>query len=146
MASDFILQIICRIHQIRNPKRPLFRVKSQKNDIIGFATLIAPKITSGIKPEMYGSLFSAHMAHYCLENYCVFDCTRESLHEYCHECIRECVHCRVTGSPSVSPFVAIKRWGRGLCQKHQSVAAMAYPWCSCSRPPKACVVLSSKRC
>src|SRR6185295_1170010 len=30
-ASDFILQIISRIHQIRKPKRPLFRVKSQKN-------------------------------------------------------------------------------------------------------------------
>ena len=53
MASDFILQIICRIHQIRNPKRPLFRVKSQKNDTIGSATLIAPEITSGIKPGMY---------------------------------------------------------------------------------------------
>ena len=54
MASDFTLQIICRIHQIRYPKRPLFRVKSQKNDTIGYATLIAPEITSRIKPEMYG--------------------------------------------------------------------------------------------
>ena len=54
MASDFILQIICRIHQIRNPKRPLFRVKIPKNDTIGYATLIAPEITSGIKPGMYG--------------------------------------------------------------------------------------------
>ena len=54
MASDFILQIICRIHQIRNPKRSLFRVKSQKNDTIGYATLIAPEITSGIKSGMYG--------------------------------------------------------------------------------------------
>ena len=43
MASDFILQIICKIHQIRNPKRPLFQVKSQKNDTIAYATLIAPK-------------------------------------------------------------------------------------------------------
>ena len=64
MASDFILQIICRIHQIRNPKRPLFRVKSQKNDTIGSATLIAPEITSGIKPGMYGSLFNAHDGRY----------------------------------------------------------------------------------
>ena len=54
MASDFILQIICRIHQIRNPKRPLFRIKSQKNDAIVSATLIAPEITSGIKPGMNG--------------------------------------------------------------------------------------------
>ena len=108
MTSDFILLIICRIHQIQNPKRPLFRVKSQKNDTIGSATLIAPEITSGIKPEMYGSLFSAHVGHYCLENYCVLDCTCESLHEYCHECILECVHCRVTGSPSVCPLAAIK--------------------------------------
>ena len=54
MASDFILQIICRIHQIRYPKRPLFRVKSQNNDTIGYATLIAPEITSGIKSGMYG--------------------------------------------------------------------------------------------
>ena len=53
MASDFILQIICRIYEIRYPKRPLFRVESQKNDIIGYATLIAPEITSGIKPRMY---------------------------------------------------------------------------------------------
>ena len=53
MASDFILQIICRIHQIRYPKRPFFRVKYQKNDTIGYATLIAPEITSGIKPGMY---------------------------------------------------------------------------------------------
>ena len=58
---------------------------------------------------MYGSLFIAHVGRYCLENlyYCVFDCTRELLHEY----YRECVHCRVTGSPSVSPLAAIK--GRG---------------------------------
>src|SRR6185503_18543095 len=87
MASDFILQIICRIHQIRNPKRPLFQVKSQKNDTIESATLIAPKIISGIKPGMYGSLFSAHMRCYYLENlhYCNFDC----VHECCHECVRE---------------------------------------------------------
>ena len=54
MASDFILQITCRFHQIRYLKRPLFRVKSQKNDAIGYATLIAPEITLGIKPGMYG--------------------------------------------------------------------------------------------
>ena len=54
MASDFILLIICWIHQIWNRKRPLFWVKSQKNDIIGSATLIAPEITSGIKLGMYG--------------------------------------------------------------------------------------------
>ena len=54
MALDFTLLIICRIHHIRNLKRPLFWVKSQKNETIGSATLIAPEITSGIKPGMYG--------------------------------------------------------------------------------------------
>ena len=147
MASDFILQIICRIHQIWNPKRRLFRVKSRKNDTIGSATLIAPEITSGIKPGMYGSLFSAHVGCYCLENlhYCVLDCTCESFHEYCHECIRECMHCRVMGSPSVSPLVAIKGEEEAFARTTNCSAAMAYPWCSCSRPPEVCVVLSSKR-
>ena len=60
MASDFILQNICRIHQIQYPKRPLFRVKSQKNNAIEYATLIAPEITSDIKPGIYGSLLCAH--------------------------------------------------------------------------------------
>jgi len=89
MASDFILQITCRFHQIRYPKRPLFRVKSQKNDAIGYATLIAPEITSGIKPEMYGFLFCAHERCYYLENlhYYVFDCIRECCHKHCHECV-----------------------------------------------------------
>ena len=88
MASDFILQNIYRIHQIRYPKRPLFSgKKSQKNDTIGYTTLIAPEITSEIKTGMYGSLFSAHVGRYCLENlhYYIFDCVREC----CHECVRE---------------------------------------------------------
>src|SRR6185503_349989 len=143
MASDFILQIICRIHQIRNPKRPLFRVKSQKNDTIGSATLIAPEITSGIKPEMYGSLFSAHVGCYCLENlhYCIFDC----VHECCHECI--CETCTVDSRGLLSkPPCGYKRQRRGFCQKHQSVATMAFPWCSYPHPPQVCVVLSSERC
>ena len=143
MASDFILQIIYRIHQIQNPKRPLFQVKSQKNDTIGSATLIAPEITSGIKPGMYGSLFSAHRGRYCLENlyYCIFDC----VHECCHECVRET--CTVDSRGLLSkPLCGYKRQGRDLCQKHQSVAAMAYPWCSCSHPPEVCSVLFSKRC
>ena len=65
---------------------------------------------------MYGSLFSAHVGCYYLENlyYCIFDYTRESLLEYCHECIRKCVHCRVTGSPLVSPLVAIKGGGEAF--------------------------------
>ena len=142
MASDFILQIICRIHQIRNPKRPLFRVKSQKNNTIGSATLIAHEITSGIKPGMYGSLFSAHVGRYYLENlhYCIFDCIREC----CHECVRET--CTVDSRVLLSkPPCGYKRQGRGLCQKHQSVATMAFPLCSCSRPPEICVVLPIKR-
>ena len=35
--------------------------KSQKNDSIGYATLIAPEISSEIKPGMYISLLCAHM-------------------------------------------------------------------------------------
>ena len=95
---------------------------------------------------MYGFLFSAHVRCYCLENYCVFDCTRESLHKYCHECIQECMHCRVTGSPSVSPLAAIKGEGEAFARTTNCSTAMVYPWCSCSRPPEVCVVLSSKRC
>ena len=143
MASDFILQNIYRIHQIRYPKRPLFQVKSKKNDTIGSATLIAPEIISGIKPGMYGFLFSAHMRRCCLENlhYCNFDCVREC----CHECVRKT--CTVDSWGLLSkPLCGCKRQGRDLCQKHQSVAAMGYPWCSCSRPPEICIIRSSKRC
>ena len=68
MASDFILQNICMIHQIQYSKRPLFWEKSQKNDTIGYATLIAPEITLEIKPEMYGYLMCAHVGRYYLEN------------------------------------------------------------------------------
>src|SRR6185437_6058816 len=42
------------------------------------------------------------------------------------------------------PLCGYKRWGRCLCQKHQSVATMAYPWCSCSHPREICIVLPSK--
>ena len=52
--------------------------KSQKNDTIGYATLIAPEITSEIKPGMYGSLLYAHVGFYCMEN----------LHYYVLECVR----------------------------------------------------------
>ena len=138
-----MLLIICRINQIQNPKRPLFRVKSQKNDTIGSATLIAPKITSGIKTEMYGSLFSAHVGRYCLENlyYCIFDCIRDAaMNASAKSCT---IDSRVLLS---KPPYGYKRQGRGPQQKHRSVAAMAFAWCSCSRPPKICVVLPSKRC
>ena len=102
MASDFILLIICRIHQIRNPKRPLFRVNSQKNDTIGYATLIALEITSEIKPGTYGSLLCAHMGYYYMEilHYCILECV--------HECVREYFLYSVTGCPLVTSLVAIK--------------------------------------
>ena len=102
MASDFILQNICRIHQIRYPRRPLFWGKSQKNDTIGYATLIAPEITSDIKPGMYGSLLCAHMGRYHMENlhYCILECV--------HEYVCECCHCSITGCPLVRSLVAIK--------------------------------------
>ena len=98
MTSDFILQNICRIHQIRYPKRPLFLEKSQKNDTIGYATLIAPEITSEIKPGMYGSLLCAHMGCYYIEN----------LHYCTLECVHECCHSSVTGCPPVRSLAAIK--------------------------------------
>ena len=43
--------------------------------MIGYATLIAPEITSEIKPGMYGSLLYAHVGCYCMENmyYCVLE-------------------------------------------------------------------------
>ena len=44
------------------------------------------------------------------------------------------------------PLCGYKRWERDLCQKHQSVAAMDYPWCSCSRPHEFYVVPFNKRC
>ena len=141
MASDFILQNICRIHQIRYPKRPLFQVKSQKNDTIEYATLIAPEITSEIKPGMFGYLLCAHVGRYCLENLhcCIFDCVRECY----HKCVRETctVGLRVLLS---KPLCGYKRQGRAPQQKHRSVAAMTFAWCSCS--PEICVVLPSKRC
>ena len=119
-----------------------FRVKSQKNDTIGYATLITPKMTLGIKPGMYGSLLSAHERHYCLENlhYCIFDC----ISECCHECIRET--CTVDSRGLLSkPPCDYERQGRGFCQKHQSVATMAFSWCSYPHPPQVCVVLSGER-
>ena len=98
MASDFTLRIIFRILQIWYPKRPIFWVKSQKNDTIGYATLIAPEITSEIKHGMYGYLMCAHMGHYCMEN----------LYYYILECVRECCNCSITGCPLVVFLVAIK--------------------------------------
>ena len=85
MASDFTLQIICRIHQIRYSKRSLFGAKSQTNDAIGYATLIAPEITSGIKPRMYGSVFSAHVGRYCLENHSLNTAMNASVNAYTTE-------------------------------------------------------------
>ena len=103
MASNFILQNIYRIHQIWYPKRPLFLgKKSQKNDANGYATLIAPEITSKIKFGMYGSLLCAHMGRYRMENlhYCILECV--------HECVYEFCHCSITGCPPVVSLVAIK--------------------------------------
>ena len=59
MPSDFIPKNICRFNQIRYLKRPLFGVESRKNDAIGYATLIAPVISSKIKTQdVY--LFTVH--------------------------------------------------------------------------------------
>ena len=66
--------------------------------MIGYGPLIAPEITSEIKPGMYGSLLYAHVGFYCMENlhYCILECVRESC------------HCSVTGCPPVRSLVAIK--------------------------------------
>ena len=62
--------------------------------MIGYTTLIAPEISSEIKPGMYIFLLYAHMGLYYMEN----------LHYF----IRECCHCSFTGCPLVRPLVAIK--------------------------------------
>ena len=72
--------------------------KSQKNNTIGYATLIAPEITSEIKPGMYGSLLYAHVGRYCMEN----------LHYFILEYVHECYNCSVTGCPPIQSLVAIK--------------------------------------
>ena len=84
----------------------LFRVKSQKNDAIEYATLIAPEITSEIKPRMYDSLLYAHVGFYYMEN----------MHYYVLECVRECYHCSVTGCPPVTSLVAIKGGGEAFAR------------------------------
>ena len=82
MASDFIIKNICRFNQIRYPKRSLFRAKSQKNDTIGYATLIAPVISSKIKPGIFISLLCVHVGIHCAENphYDTHDCCVCSIH------------------------------------------------------------------
>ena len=79
-------------------EKPLFRIKSHKNDAIEYATLITPEITSDIKPGIYGYLLCAHVGRYCMENlhYCVL------------ECVRECCNCSVTSCSPVKSLVAIK--------------------------------------
>jgi len=127
----FYSKNICRFNQIRYPKRSFFRVISQKNDTIGYATLIAPVISSKIKPEMFIYLLYTHMEIHCVEN----------LHYY----TRDCCDCSVTRYPPVKPMWLYKV-GERPCQNHHLSEAMACIWCSCSRPPKSCVVFSSKRC
>ena len=109
--------------------------RSQKNDTIGYATLIAPEITSEIKPGMFSSLLCAHVGRYCMEN----------LHYCTLECVHECCHCSITGCPPVVSLVAIKGGGEAFARSTNVLEVMACIWCSCSRPPEVCVVLSSKR-
>ena len=54
-----------------------FSGKNPKNDTNGYATLIAPEITSEIKLGMYGSLLCAHMGCCYMEN--LHYCTLESV-------------------------------------------------------------------
>ena len=64
----FYSKNIYKLNQIRHPKRSLFREISQKNDTIGYATLIAPVISSKIKPGVFISLLCTHMGLHCAEN------------------------------------------------------------------------------
>ena len=82
----------------------------------------------------------AHMGRYCMENmhYCTLECV--------HECVRECCHCSFMGCPPVRSLAAVKGGREAFARNTNILAAMVYPWCSCSRPPEVCVVLSSKGC
>ena len=86
----FYSKNICRFNQIRYPKRSLFRAISQKNKTIGYATLIAPVISSKIKLGMFISLLCIHMGILCVEN----------LHYY----TRDCHDYSITGCPPVKPI------------------------------------------
>ena len=144
MASDFILQIICRIHQIWNPKSTLFWVK------------ISEKWYNWIRhTDCTRNNFSNKTRDVRL----FIQCSRLDV-TVCRICIIATLTASVNAAMNASVKRALlshgfsfsklpcgyKRQGRGLCQKHQSVAAMAYPWCSCSRPPDVCRVLFSKKC
>ena len=88
--------------------------KSQKNYSIGYATLIAPEISSEIKPGMYISLLFAHVGLYYVENL--------------YYCDRECCHCGFMCSPPAGSLCGYKRWVRSCCQKHRCSEAMDCFW------------------
>ena len=79
---SFYSKNIYRFKQIRYPKKSLFRVISQKNDTIGYATLITPIIYSKIRPRMSIFLLCSHMGIHCVEN----------LHYYTHDCCVCSIH------------------------------------------------------
>ena len=126
----FYFKNICKFNQIRYPKRSLFRVISQKNDTIGYATLIAPVISSKIKPGIFIFLLYTHMGIHCMEN----------LHYY----TRDRCDCSIMGCPLVKT-TRLYKVGERPCKKHQLSESMACIWCSCSCPPESYVVFSSER-
>ena len=75
-------------------KKSLFRVISQKIDTIGYATVIAPVISSKIKPRMFISLLCVHVGIHCAENP--------------HYYTRDCCNCSVHKSSSSEALAAIK--------------------------------------
>ena len=83
----FYSKNIYTFNQIRYPKRSLFRIISQKNYTIGYATLIAPVIFSKIKPKIFICLLFIHVKIYYAENL--------------HYCTRDRCNCSVTGCPPV---------------------------------------------
>ena len=98
--------------------------------------MIAPEIISGIKSEMYGSLFSAHMGRYCLEN------LHYSMNAAMNASVKRAL--LIHGFSFSKSSCGYKSQERGFCQKHQSIATMAFSSCSCSRPPEFYVVPSNK--
>ena len=62
--------------------------------MIGYATLIAPIISSKIKSGILIYILYAHIGIHCVENLYYYTC--------------DCHHYSITGCPPVKPHVAIK--------------------------------------
>ena len=101
MAYDFIPKISASLIRSDIRKDLFFRKISQKNDKIGYATLIAPVISSKIKPGMFVSLLCAHMGIHYAENlhYYTLDCCLYSV----HGSLSSEAHAAIKGGQEASP-------------------------------------------